>query len=70
MKKLSRNELKFAVGAKRYDGGVYIGNDTGGDSGAEGGCFKCYSNNSDSCSECVYIRTKPVCSTGSYPVAC
>lgn len=67
MKKLSRNDLKLTVGAKRYDG-VYIG--TGGDSEGEGGCFKCCSNNSDVCSECVYIRSRPVCSTGSYPEAC
>ncbi|WP_431355465.1 bacteriocin-like protein [Chryseobacterium gallinarum] len=57
LKKISRNELKIIEGG-------FVGDDS------EGGYYKCCSNNSDACSECVYIRSRPRCSSGSYPVAC
>ncbi|WP_408612351.1 bacteriocin-like protein [Chryseobacterium fluminis] len=57
LKKLSRTDLKF------IEGGFVEEN-------SEGGRYKCCSNNSDACSECVYIRSRPKCSSGSYPVPC
>ncbi|PNW13995.1 hypothetical protein C1637_09020 [Chryseobacterium lactis] len=63
LKRLSRNDLKIIAGGSVADDEI-----TSDESGA--GYYKCCSNNSDSCSSCVKIKTKPVCSTGSYPVAC
>lgn len=75
LKKLSRNDLKNLSGALRNDQIQPVGpsfdlGDTGGGSESGGGYYKCCSNNSDACSSCVYIRTNPVCSTGSYAVSC
>lgn len=64
LKRLSRNELKVMTGGAIIDGPKGSGLPT------EGGNYKCCSNNSDACSACVYIKTNPVCSSGSYPVAC
>ncbi|SFN82154.1 hypothetical protein SAMN05421594_4311 [Chryseobacterium oleae] len=55
--KLSRKDLKIIEGG-------FTGEDN------EGGNYKCCSNNSDACSECVYIRSRPKCRSGSYPVRC
>lgn len=57
-KPLSRTELK----------NVFGGNTPTSPGG--GGNYKCCSNNSDRCSDCVYINSNPVCSTGSYVVKC
>ncbi|WP_160140037.1 hypothetical protein [Chryseobacterium sp. c4a] len=68
LKKLSRNDLRIIAGGLiDPDANIQIKEGQGGGSG---GYYKCCSNNSDACSRCVYIKTNPVCSTGSYPVSC
>ncbi|MCJ7934858.1 MAG: hypothetical protein MUW56_14855 [Chryseobacterium sp.] len=67
LKKLSRENLKIIAGGTEQ---AADNNITDGEGGNGGGYYKCCSNNSDACSNCVYIKTNPVCSTGSYPVSC
>lgn len=67
LKKLSRQNLKDVFGGllNPNNNNIYaVGDDS------EGRYYKCCSNNSEACSSCVYIKGNPVCSTGSYAVAC
>ncbi|KFF11332.1 hypothetical protein IW15_16430 [Chryseobacterium soli] len=64
LKKLSRSQLKNLSGGEIINGGPRAGLE------GQGGNYKCCSNNSDACSACVHINSNPVCSTGSYAVAC